>query len=143
MRKIVTIGPLGNVIENSSQDESENHNDLLEESFYDFASMLSEEEKAFDCEIKVWPIAFWVSKLLHHVVVLENHIEDGGSFIIIAPLEVEEIQKEILENMYHKKDETYCLIKQITDQEFEAKEETYARIEEIISVLNEPRKRGR
>ena len=56
---------------------------------------------------------------------------------------MEEIQKEILKNMYHKKDETYCLIKQITDQEFEAKEETYARIEEIISVLNEPRKRGR
>ena len=43
-------------------------------------------------------------------------------------------QKEILKNMYHKKDETYCLIKQITDQEFEAKEETYARIEEIISA---------
>ena len=52
MRKIVTIGPLGNVIENSSQDESENHNDLLEESFCDFSSMVSDEGKAFDCEIK-------------------------------------------------------------------------------------------
>ena len=143
MRKIVAIGPSGNVIENSSQDESENHNDLLEESFYDFASMLSDDEKAFHCEIKVWPIAFWVSKLLHHIVVLENHIEDDGSFVIIAPLEVDDIQKEMLKQMYHKKDETYCLIQQVAENDFAVQNETYENIEEIIAILNESRKRGR
>lgn len=143
MRKIVTIAPFGSIIENAIEDGSKNHNDLLEESFQDFASMLSEEEKSFTCEITVWPIAFWVSKLLHHIVVLENHIEDGGSFIIIAPEEVSEIQKEILEKMYCEKDETFCLIEQISPQEFKSREEMYTNIEEVISVLNEQRKRGR
>ena len=76
-------------------------------------------------------------------MVLENHIEDDGSFVIIAPLEVDDIQKEMLKQMYHKKDETYCLIQQVAENDFAVQNETYENIEEIIAILNESRKRGR
>ena len=163
MKRVVVVFPHGNVVTNSIEDDSIRHNQLLQESnavinnvednsnihnqllqesFEDFLNSLTCEEKKFECDLTVWPNAFYIAKLLEGIVVLDDYWkeEDSWSHVFILPSRVTQIEESIVESIYKEKHGTFLLITQESETYFQTFGNTFQSYEEMKKFLNDERK---